>query len=68
MAMSCSRCDYPAHDYCIRCQAPLCDHDMRAGCCGDSPAGSGVERDYADAYDAVHSAMYDDILPRRRAS
>jgi hypothetical protein len=46
--MRCARCNYYAFDYCERCGEPLCDTDMKAGCCGDTPARSGVEQDYAD--------------------
>jgi hypothetical protein len=57
----CARCPYAAYDYCHRCQAPLCEHCMRSGCCGDAPAPSGVERDYADHLDAVYAARYGDL-------
>jgi hypothetical protein len=59
--MRCRRCNYPAYDYCLRCAEPLCDHDMLAGCCGDTPAQSGAEQEFADNYDAVMSARYSDL-------
>jgi hypothetical protein len=61
----CARCPYHAFDYCLRCQTPLCEICMKAGCCGDTPAGSGVEKEFMDNWEAVEAGRYGDLgLPR----
>jgi hypothetical protein len=57
---ACSRCPYTSFDYCARCQAPLCEECMKAGCCGTAPAVSGVEQDFDDHIATVQEAYYGD--------
>jgi hypothetical protein len=33
---------------------------MRAGCCGDTPAGSGADKEFMDNWEAVSGAFYSD--------
>lgn len=40
--------DYELFDYCELCSRDLCDKCMRAGCCGHTPAVSGMVEDAAD--------------------
>ena len=47
----CERCGAKApgfdlHDYCGECGKNLCNACMAAGCCGQVPVVSGMERDY----------------------
>lgn len=48
-SMTCERCrrdtsGYDLHDYCARCGKNLCAVCMGNGCCGDTPAASGMDR------------------------
>jgi hypothetical protein len=63
----CCRCSFVAYDFCARCGAAHCEECTRAGCCGVAPAESGVEQEHANQLDAVQSAYYDNLLPRRTA-
>lgn len=47
----CERCgdapegEYDLHDYCSTCSKNLCDDCMKSGCCGNTPALSGMDDD-----------------------
>ena len=62
--MTCARCSFPAIDYCAFCKDRLCDDCVSRGCCGQSPAESGVEQHYQDTAE-IREARYGDLgLPR----
>ena len=51
----CERCgketdpdSYKLWDYCVVCSKTLCDICMEKGCCGNKPAKSGMDEDYAE--------------------
>lgn len=61
----CERCrakaQYPdVHDYCAKCSRNLCDDCMKKGCCGNTPALSGLdeisEEFFAKAEKGTHEA------------
>lgn len=54
----CERCDYRVPDssfalldYCAVCGKNRCDECMKKGCCGNTPARSGMTEDYGDDED-----------------
>ena len=55
----CSRCEkvhecsFVMWDYCAVCVYLLCDECMAEGCCGSTPARSGVAADAAREEDAA---------------
>lgn len=63
----CERCGklpegWGLHDYCAKCSQDLCINCMEEGCCGQSPAISGAERDDEESPDIPEQGIESDDM------